>query len=101
MRRRAWSAVILALGLATMVGWWRYDRGDPAHPAASTAAGRAAGSSTVAEARRQAGEAPAPSMPGDDPPGEIRLEGQVIDADGRGAAGASVALSSTPARTVL
>jgi protocatechuate 3,4-dioxygenase beta subunit len=59
-----------------------------------------------AKPQRPDGEQAAPRGPAPkwsldvDPEGPLRLEGQVVDADGKGQAGAEVTLASVPARTI-
>jgi hypothetical protein len=105
MRNRA----VLAAGLVGLVGlvvlgliatWqWRRDRPAPPEAAAQTSPARAAGAVAPWSG---GGAAAAPViLEDDDPIGPLRVEGQVVDADGHGAAGVTVAISSGPPRTVV
>jgi len=94
------TAVVVAALIAGW--WWRRERAPQAPPAAS--AGSAAPS---VEARREQRERAGDVESGraividDDPPGTLRLEGQVVDADGHGVGGATVVIAANPPRTAL
>jgi hypothetical protein len=86
--------------LAIALWWWR--RPPPAHEAAAPAhAPRApvGPGGTRAEATAGEGAFALAVAYDDDPSGSLRLEGQVIDADDRPVAGATVTLTSNPRRT--
>src|SRR5262249_3350094 len=105
MQRILVAALVILVGAAAVGGvlWWR---ARPAPPAASASGPSAAAPGIPAEASRgaptvNAGALGAPGTPGEaDPPGLLRLEGQVIDSEDRPVAGAVVGLSSNPRRTV-
>ena len=91
----------LALVIAGLlaVWWWRRDRGQPAatptavvQPTTGDAAHRPPPPSGAGDR-----EAPLPVLIDDDPRGELRLEGQVLDASERPVAGAVVVLELDPA----
>lgn len=106
MRARR-ATVIATLALVALGGWWWLGRGDgeagtddevaavpddaPAPPVRAGAGDRGEGDRP--ESLRV--------LVDDDPAGELRLEGQVIDADELPVSGAVVALGSTPPRTAV
>lgn len=97
---------LVALGVVIAVvggGWWWLRGRTPARPAAAAATRTDAQPSSASERPGRSGEIGAPSriLIDDDPRGSQRLEGQVIDADDHGVAGATVVLGSNPPRTVL
>ncbi len=99
MGRNVWGVVAAVLVAAACGWWWFHD-----HPTADRAA--AAGSAAPAAVSRrdrpqrtgELGGAPR-VMIDDDPKGSLRLEGQVVDADDHGVAGASVVIAANPPRT--
>src|SRR6185503_3208664 len=100
MRRR--RIVALGVVLAVVIGgwWWLRDRG-AARPAANAATAPDAPAGLARERAPRGGE---PGGPGrivleDDPRGALRLEGQVVDSDERGVAGATVVITANPPRT--
>ena len=91
---------LLIAGLLA-VWWWRRDRGAPAIPPVASGQ-RSTGDAAHRPPPPPGGgdrEAPLPVLVDDDPRGELRLEGQVLDANERPVAGAVVVLGSTPPRT--
>ena len=101
MRRRL--RIVIAIGIVAIAGggWWAL-----AHRAGPPAAAESAAKPAAGEQRRErpqrgeVGEQPRVVID-DDPRGTLRLEGQVIDAEDHGVAGATVVITSNPARTVL
>lgn len=96
--------VAIAIGVVALAatGWWwhgrRADAPAPAQPAVAPAI--AATPRAERAPRGEIGELPRVLLD-DDPKGTLRLEGQVIDADDHGVAGATVAIASNPPRHVL
>src|SRR5882724_2045976 len=97
---------LAAIAVAIVVGgaglwWWLHGSHEEAARAVSHAA---QGSDTARGARgdrgggEQGGEVAA--LVDDDPRGELRLEGQVVDSDDHPVAGATVVLGANPPRTV-
>src|SRR5437867_4094463 len=102
MQRKA----LVALGSVIAViagGWWLLRERAPATPATAAAATHAEPPGRAAERPGRSGEIgpPARIVVDDDPRGSLRLEGQVVDADDHGVAGATVVLTSNPPRTTL
>lgn len=103
MRRILVAVLLVAVAGTAGVFWWRAKE---ASPTASSPRNGAAAPGRPSDANRGAATESAnlpgtPGTPADaDPPGLLRLEGQVIDAEERPVAGATVGLSSTPRRTV-
>jgi hypothetical protein len=96
-------ALLLVAGIAgsRYAGWWGGDGND------SAAATAPQSPANTGPARAPAAPAPVSRLGAvnaaiseDDPVGDLRLEGQVIDADERPVAGATVAIDSHPVRTV-
>ena len=93
-------AVILVIG-----GIWLWRR-DPGHTKPTTG-GASSGSAVVPAPVSERGDpsasagagGDAPLLIDDDPRGSLRLEGQVVDDDNEGVAGAIVVVSSNPERT--
>jgi uncharacterized GH25 family protein len=96
-RALAAVAVILVGGLAA---WWLFLRGSSRPDAAAKAPVTAShgGAGPVRERGEDPGGAPS-VLVDDDPRGTLRLEGQVVDADDRPVAGATVVLAANPPRT--
>ncbi|HEX4421773.1 MAG TPA: carboxypeptidase-like regulatory domain-containing protein [Kofleriaceae bacterium] len=105
MKRNRRVAVIAGIGLVMiMLGaiagawWWHQDPG--AGSAAASAHAPAPGARPAGPERNDRGElGPARVLVDDDPRGTLRLEGQVIDADDHGVAGATVVIAANPPRT--
>lgn len=100
MKTRVVGIVVCVGLLAAGLVWWRHRPVDPPAPRRPATPVVEAARATGAPAR---GEAPSgdvgPAIAyDDDPPGSLRLEGQVIDADDRPVGNAVVALSSNPRR---
>lgn len=104
MNRRV---LALAAGLviaAALVLWWRWPGRERTADVAKGPARSASIAAGSAAAPARATEAPAPRAVltkwslDVDPEGPLRLEGQVVDASGKGVAGAEVALGSVPPR---
>src|SRR5882757_2820373 len=96
---RGIAAVVVLIGVVVATVWWRRDSEPPAGRAPVLAASRA--TAPAGPSREPGGELPAPRVRiDDDPPGTLVLEGQVIDGDGHGVAGARVVLAANPPRTV-
>jgi protocatechuate 3,4-dioxygenase beta subunit len=94
--------VACALVLAAVIGgwWWLHRRTAPDRAATATGSGVPAGSARRERPDRNGDvSAQARVMIDDDPQGSLRLEGQVIDADDHGVAGATVVLAANPPRT--
>ncbi len=95
--------IVAAVAIYLLFG--RRDAGPPvtATPASDTAKVDAASPAPAASAAPERGGAESAAEArfdvADDPPGELRLEGQVIDGDERPVGGAVVRLSSNPPRT--
>src|SRR5258706_15777346 len=102
MQRR--PGVALGVVIAVIAGgwWWLRDRA-PSRPAAAAATRADAPPDRAPERPGRSGEigAPARIVIDDDPRGALRLEGQVVDPDDHGVAGATVVLTSNPPRTTL
>jgi hypothetical protein len=104
--KRTWIVGVVALGVFGAAIWLWWSRGREAPQAVRPADVR------VAAVPRPTGEAaattPAPPPQGRsprwsidrDPEGPLRLEGQVVEPDGKPAAGVTVWLSSAPPRTI-
>jgi len=92
------TAIMVA---AVIAGWWWHSRRpQPAPTEAATTSSAVPGTARRERPDRSAeAGAPARVMIDDDPKGSLRLEGQVIDADDHGVAGATVALAANPPRT--
>src|SRR3954467_2544785 len=95
---------LLALGVVVVGAWLvRRARGHYATPAGDHA--RSAAITPPAEAPKRSDPGPAPRGLAPrwsldvDPEGPLRLEGQVLDSEGKGVGGAEVWLGSVPART--
>src|SRR5689334_11885517 len=102
--RKPLVAVIGVL-LAGICAWWLLlrspSRATESGPVAKTE-GKATSAPRGAEAtnRDRGGDREMPSvLTDDDPKGALRLEGQVVDADDKPVAGATVVLASNPPRT--
>ena len=100
LKLAAIAVVVVAVALlGRQLGWW--GKGKARAPAVATGSGSAARPSTPAPA---APEAPAPDRAttarDDDPRGDLRLEGVVMDADEHGVAGATVVIDTVPVRTI-
>lgn len=103
MSRRTWIVLggLIAIALSTLLIWRALDGGAPAgEPRAQIDSD---GAPTPATPKRvsSGSEQPATSFepsPDDDPVGDLRLEGQVLDADDLPVAGATVYLDSNPPR---
>jgi hypothetical protein len=96
MRRRFVAlGVVVALGAA---GWWWLRDPDAVKPAERATRAPAAAASAHERGPR-GGEIGGRVVLEDDPRGTLRLEGQVVDADERGVAGATVAITANPVRT--
>jgi protocatechuate 3,4-dioxygenase beta subunit len=100
----------LATGLAVLVAaalavWWFALRERGAAPSAPATKGGPAAVEALAKSSRADDPAAAPQGMAPkwaldvDPEGPLRLEGQVVDADGSGVGGAQVRLGSVPPRT--
>ncbi len=100
VKHAAIATVVLTLGIVVsyLLGLWG---SRPAPPSAPTVAGpaRPVVPTTAVPATGATAE-PAPPARDDDPRGELRLEGMVLDASERGVGGARVAIDAEPARVV-
>jgi len=102
--RKSVLAVVGLVVVAAVVGWWLFLRG-PSRSAVSkgpvvTTEPKAAGPARPEGDRggdREGG--PQAVLIDDDPKGDLQLEGQVVDADDKPVAGATVVLGSNPPRT--
>ncbi|HEX3757548.1 MAG TPA: carboxypeptidase-like regulatory domain-containing protein, partial [Kofleriaceae bacterium] len=100
MSRRLRIAIAIVVVALAGGGWWALARRVDPHPAADAPAKSAAGELRRDRAQRgEVGEMPRVVID-DDPRGELRLEGQVVDADDHGVAGATVVITSNPPRSV-
>jgi len=98
MRRNLRVAIAVGVVVIAAGGWWLHGRRSEA-PATSPAAAPAAPAGRAERAQRgEPGELPRVRID-DDPRGTLRLEGQVVDADDHGVGGATVVITSNPART--
>jgi uncharacterized GH25 family protein len=102
--KRKLLGTVAVVGAVVGAWWWWTDRTASA-PAASVATpGRSedvAGDQARPRGREPEPGTPARAMIGDDPAGTLRLEGQVVDVDGHGVAGATVIITATPPRTLI
>lgn len=104
MNRRVVALLVGLLIAITLIAWWRWPRGATEPPQVGSGPERAGalapgGAPAAREEAAQAPRAPVARWSLDvDPEGPLRLEGQVVDADGKGVAGADVALGSVPTR---
>jgi len=102
MQRRRIVALGAVIALVAAGWWWLRDRGT-AKPAAIAATAPSAPGAPAPERAQRGGElAPRTAIivVEDDPRGALRLEGQVIDAEDHGVAGATVTITSNPPRTI-
>jgi protocatechuate 3,4-dioxygenase beta subunit len=93
---------IAAIAAAIWFAWFRHrDRSDaPAHAEPTAVATAPASTPAPAHADERSPQGRAPTWIVDaDPDGTLRLEGQVVDADGHAVAGAEVWLGSVPPRS--
>ncbi|HEY5923637.1 MAG TPA: carboxypeptidase-like regulatory domain-containing protein [Kofleriaceae bacterium] len=96
--------VLLTVGIAVIAAfvWWFFLR-SPSRPAGSQSAAKTEAKTTLAKPAPTQDRGPEREVLGflvdDDPKGTLRLEGQVVDADDKPVAGATVVLSSNPPRT--
>ncbi|HZJ66596.1 MAG TPA: carboxypeptidase regulatory-like domain-containing protein, partial [Kofleriaceae bacterium] len=101
MQRRRIVALGAVIALVAAGWWWLRDRGT-AKPAAIAATAPSAPGAPARERAQRGGELAqrtAIIVVEDDPRGALRLEGQVIDAEDHGVAGATVTITSNPPRT--
>jgi uncharacterized GH25 family protein len=102
MNRNRLVAAVAAIAVATGGWWWRHRRARP-EPAAIAATGSAATDPTHRDRPARNGDigVSVRVMIDDDPQGSLRLEGQVIDADEHGVAGATVVITANPPRIAI
>jgi Carboxypeptidase regulatory-like domain len=99
MSRNLRVAIAVGVMAIAAVGWWlRGHRSAAPAPSQSPAAAASAAGRAERPQRGEPGELPR-VMIDDDPPGTLRLEGQVVDADDHGVGGATVVITSNPARS--
>lgn len=101
--RVALGVLVAAVAVVLAGSWWLRDRraagsAPEAAPGAASAA-PAGGDRRDRSQRGDPGDLPR-AMIDDDPRGTLRLEGQVIDADEHGVAGATVVITSNPPRSL-
>lgn len=105
MKRNIIIVVAAIVVLAAVLLYWQRHSADNGPPAASDAAVSGGPGALPQMPERPAGgsgesmSAPPDIVLDDDPPGPLRLEGQVLDADDTPVAGAEVSLSANPPRT--
>ncbi len=102
--RRAWIgiAVIVVLGGAAI--WWKARSSATPDTVAETGSGSGASGPNLRGQRPEGRRGDADFgrvMIDDDPKGDLRLEGQVIDADDKPVGGATVVLSANPPKTIV
>src|SRR5438046_2615510 len=103
MSRRARLAIAIAIGIGIAAiaigGWWLRSRRVAAPPASEISAATAP--EAVRAGRPPRGDPGEPRvMIDDDPKGSLQLEGQVIDAEDHGVAGAVVVIAANPPRSM-
>src|SRR5688572_30291277 len=102
--RKLLPVVLLALVSAFAVWFfWLRDRGEPKKPVPVAAKGSAAPVAQKPTAQRDGNAEMQPQrfQIDDDPRGELRLEGQVIDESDAPVGGVTVVLGSNPPRTAI
>src|SRR5512140_2164605 len=92
------AAVIMAVAGGW---WWRSHRTAPEPTAISTTGSSAPAAATHRDRPQRSGDLGVQLrvMIDDDPKGPLRLEGQVVDADNHGVAGATVVIAANPPRS--
>jgi uncharacterized GH25 family protein len=98
MKRKLVGGLAVLL-VAVAVIWWVKHRGEPAQKAAPGAPAQHAQKFSIPRTQPAASASQREWARDVDPEGPLRLEGQVVDADGAGVGGATVWLSSVPPRS--
>lgn len=103
LRLAAVAAVVVVVALATRtLGWWGAHAARPPAPALATPApgGPPTPGATSPAPLPSPSPERTPQARDDDPRGDLRLEGIVLDADEHGVGGATIAIDSMPPRTL-